>query len=98
VVIADSPGFVAQRVLANIVNVACDIVQRGIAVPADIDAAVRLGLGYPRGPLEIGDLIGARRVLRLLEWLHATTGEPRFRASLWLRRRALLGLPLRDTA
>lgn len=94
VVIHDSPGFVAQRVLASVVNVASEIAQRGIASPQDIDAAVRLGLGYPKGPLEIGDMMGARHVLRLLEWLHATTGEPRYRASLWLRRRALLGLPL----
>jgi 3-hydroxybutyryl-CoA dehydrogenase len=48
-VIGDSPGFVAQRVLANVVNVACDIALRGIADPADIDVAVRLGLGYPKG-------------------------------------------------
>ncbi len=94
VLIADSPGFVAQRVLANIVNVASDIALKGIATPGDIDVAVRLGLGYPKGPLEIGDLMGPRRVLRLLEWLYATTGDQRFRASLWLRRRALLGLPL----
>jgi 3-hydroxybutyryl-CoA dehydrogenase len=92
--IADSPGFIAQRVLAMIVNIGCELAQRRIACPVDIDAAVRIGLGYPLGPLEWGDRIGARRVLAILERLQALTGDPRYRPSQWLRRRALLGLPL----
>src|SRR5882672_5848788 len=62
-VIRDSPGFVAQRVVAQIVNIACDIAQQRIASPADIDAAVTLGLGYPRGPLAWGDALGPARIL-----------------------------------
>src|SRR5258708_11839266 len=50
-IIHDSPGFVAQRVIAQIVNIACDIAQQRIASPADVDLAVTLGLGYPQGPL-----------------------------------------------
>jgi 3-hydroxybutyryl-CoA dehydrogenase len=92
--IADSPGFVAQRILATIANVGCDIAQQRIADPADIDEAVQLGLGYPRGPLAVGDRIGASRLLRILENLQRITGDPRYRPSLWLRRRALLGVPL----
>ena len=46
-VIQDSPGFVAQRIVATIVNIACDIAQQQIATPEDIDRAVTLGLGYP---------------------------------------------------
>ncbi len=41
-----------QRTLASIVNLACDIAQQGIASVEHIDLAVRLGLGYPLGPLE----------------------------------------------
>jgi len=93
-VIADSPGFVAQRTLATIVNIACDLAQQGIATPADIDLGARLGLGYPRGPLQWGDAIGAAYVLRILDALHGFTGDPRYRASPWLRRRVALGLPL----
>ena len=92
--IADSPGFIAQRILASVVNVACDIAQQRIASPADIDDAVRLGLGYPRGPLEGGDALGPRRVLTILENLLRITGDPRYRPSPWLRRRALLGISL----
>jgi len=94
IVINDSPGFVAQRVVAMIVNIACGVAQRGIASPADIDKATKLGLGYPFGPLEWGDQIGAGRVLFILERLHAFYGEPRYRPNPWLKRRAALGLPL----
>jgi 3-hydroxybutyryl-CoA dehydrogenase len=93
-VISDSAGFVAQRTLATIVNIACDIAQQGIASPADIDLSTRLGLGYPKGPLEWGDAIGAARVLRILDEMHRLSGDPRYRASPWLRRRAELNLPL----
>ncbi len=94
VVINDSPGFVAQRAVAMVVNTGCTIAQRGIASPADIDKAVKLGLGYPFGPLEWGDRIGPGRVLFILNRLHAFYGEPRYRPSPWLKRRVALGLPL----
>ena len=61
---------------------------------ADIDRAVTLGLGYPRGPLAWGDELGARTVLAILNNLLQETGDPRYRASQWLRRRAELGLSL----
>ncbi|HCN72554.1 MAG TPA: 3-hydroxyacyl-CoA dehydrogenase, partial [Pusillimonas sp.] len=48
-VINDSAGFIGQRVVATIVNVACDIAQQTIATPEDIDLAVSLGLRYPKG-------------------------------------------------
>lgn len=93
-VISDSPGYVAPRVVACIVNLACEMAQQGIASPADIDAAVRLGLGYPAGPFEWGDRLGAGRVLEILQGLHATFADPRYRPSPWLVRRARLSLSL----
>jgi 3-hydroxybutyryl-CoA dehydrogenase len=90
--IADSPGFIAQRVFANIVNTACEIAQQRLAAPADIDAGVRFGLGYPDGPLAMGDRIGRRRILHILERLQNITGDPRYRPSLWLRRRVQLDI------
>ena len=95
-VIRDSVGFVAQRVLAMVVNLACDIAQQQIASAADIDNAVRLGLGYPQGPLAWGDSLGPRRLLTILERMVDMTGDPRYRPSPWLRRRAQLGLSLRQ--
>jgi 3-hydroxybutyryl-CoA dehydrogenase len=96
-VIRDSPGFIAQRIMALIVNTACEIAQLGIASPSDLDAAVHFGLGYPRGPLEWGDTIGAVRVLRITVALHQTYLDPRYRPSVWLSRRARLGLSLLAT-
>jgi 3-hydroxybutyryl-CoA dehydrogenase len=55
-VIKDSPGFVAPRILAMIVNLACEIAQAGIGTPEDIDTAMRLAQNYPRGPFEWGDV------------------------------------------
>lgn len=93
-VISDSPGYVAPRVIACIINLACEMAQQGVAKPADIDAAVRLGLGYPCGPFEWGDRLGASRILEILRGLHATFGDQRYRASPWLVRRVRLGLSL----
>jgi 3-hydroxybutyryl-CoA dehydrogenase len=93
-VIRDSAGFVAPRILAMIVAIGCEIAQQRIASPVDIDTAVRLGLGYPAGPLALGDALGPARLTRLLEEIHDITGDPRYRPSPWLRRRAKLGLSL----
>ena len=92
--INDSPGFIAQRVMATIVNIAAGIAQRGIASVADLEDAVRLGLGYPQGPLGWGDRLGADRMLEILRAQLAATGDPRYRPSAWLVRRVALGLPL----
>jgi len=81
--------------LAVMINIASDMAQQGIAAPEDIDTAVKLGLGYPYGPLEWGDEIGATRILTVLENMQATTGDPRYRPSPWLARRAKLGLSLK---
>ena len=93
-VIEDSAGFVAQRICAMIVNIACDIAQQGIATPQDIDRAVSLGLGYPKGPLALGDALGARHILEILKNMQQVTGDPRYRPSLWLQRRVQLGMSL----
>ncbi len=93
-VINDSVGFVAQRVLAMIVNLAGDIVQQRIASVEDLDEGVRRGLGYPQGPLAWGDSVGAQRLLTILERMTELTGDPRYRPGPWLRRRAALGLSL----
>lgn len=90
----DSAGFVAQRVVAMIVSIGTEIAQQRIATPSDIDAAVSAGLGYPLGPLAMGDAIGAEVVCAILDNLYRLTGDPRYRVGGWLRRRAQLGLSL----
>jgi len=93
-VIHDSPGFIVQRVLAMIINISSEIAQQRIAAPKDIDMAVRVALGYPNGPLSLGDAIGPRKVLSILESMYAFYGDPRYRPSPWLKRRALVGCSL----
>jgi 3-hydroxybutyryl-CoA dehydrogenase len=93
-VIRDSGGFVTQRVVAAIVNVASDICQQRICSPADLETAVTLGLGYPRGPLAMGNLYGPTNVLEVLFNMQTVYGDPRYRPSPWLRRRGAIGLSL----
>lgn len=93
-VIGDSPGFVLQRVLAMIANLGCELAQLGVGSPRDIDTAMKLAQNYPEGPLEWADHLGPARVHDILLALQNITGSDRYRPSLWLRRRALLGLPV----
>ncbi len=90
--IKDSPGFVALRIRTMIANLGCEMAQIGVAAPAEIELAMTLGLNYPKGPLAIVDEIGPRRLMAVLEALQTITGDDRYRPSLWLRRRAQLGL------
>lgn len=92
--IQDSPGFVAQRIVAMIVAIGAGVAQQRIASPEDIDRAVKLGLNYPFGPLGFADHIGPRRIKIILEGILVCTADPRYRPGLWLRRRADLGLPM----
>lgn len=93
-VIRDSGGFVTQRVVATIVNIASDICQQRICTPADLETAVTLGLGYPLGPLAMGNRYGPTNVLEVLFNLQTVYGDPRYRPSPWLRRRGAIGLSL----
>ncbi len=93
-VIRDSGGFVTQRVVGTIVNIAADICQQRICSPGDLETAVTLGLGYPQGPLALGNRLGPTNVLEVLFNLQTVYGDPRYRPSPWLRRRGALGLSL----
>lgn len=93
-VVRDSPGFVAQRIVAMIVNIGCSTAQLRCAAPPDIDKATRLALNYPHGPLAFGDALGPQQILRVLQAMHRIYGDPRYRPSVWLARRAQLGVSL----
>ena len=92
--ITDSPGFVGQRIRAMIANLGCYMAEIGLASPEDIDTAMKLGLNYPLGPLEMADEMGLEDCVGILDVLQGLTGEDRYRTTLWLRRRAVLGLPV----
>ncbi len=93
-VIRDSGGFVTQRVVATIVNIASDMCQQGVCSPQDLETAVTLGLGYPQGPLAMGNRYGPTNILEVLFNMQTVYGDPRYRPSPWLRRRGAIGLSL----
>jgi 3-hydroxybutyryl-CoA dehydrogenase len=73
----DNPGFILNYFLVPFNNDAIRLVEAGVAAPADIDRAVKVGLGYPMGPLELLDLVGLDTHLLVAEALYASTHEPR---------------------
>jgi 3-hydroxybutyryl-CoA dehydrogenase len=76
---------IAARVLAAIVNEAASAVADGVASPEAIDTAMRLGTGYPSGPLEWGERIGLSHVVHTLDALHAAMPDGRYRVVPLLR-------------
>jgi 3-hydroxybutyryl-CoA dehydrogenase len=84
------PGFVTSRVNCLVGNEAMNMLVEGVASASDIDKALKLGLGYPMGPLELADLVGLDTRLRNLEYLHETLGE-KYRPSPLLRKRVAAG-------
>jgi 3-hydroxybutyryl-CoA dehydrogenase len=77
--VADAPGLVLGRIVAQLVNEAYFALGEGVASAADIDAGMELGLSHPRGPLEWGELWGPDAVLAVLEGLQEEYREERWR-------------------
>jgi 3-hydroxybutyryl-CoA dehydrogenase len=73
--VEEFPGFVTSRINCLVGNEAMNMLVEGVASAPDIDKALRLGLGYPMGPLELADLVGLDARLRNLEHLHQTLGD-----------------------
>jgi len=78
VISRDRPGFLVEALAYAQFNDAVRMFQDGYAGPADIDTAMMLGCGYPRGPLQMLDEAGAGNVIAVLEAMHAATGDPAF--------------------
>lgn len=76
---------IAARILASIVNEAASAVAEGVAAPEAVDIAMRLGTNYPSGPLEWGERIGLGHVVHILDALHATVPDGRYRVTPLLR-------------
>jgi 3-hydroxyacyl-CoA dehydrogenase len=58
VVCKDTPGFIVNRLLVPYMLEAARMVERGDASIEDVDAAMKLGAGYPMGPFELLDYVG----------------------------------------
>jgi 3-hydroxybutyryl-CoA dehydrogenase len=88
---ADRPGFILNALLVPFNNDVIRAVEAGVATPADIDKAVKVGLGYKVGPCELLDLIGLDTQLRLCDARFPVTLDPRAAAPPLLRRMVAAG-------
>jgi 3-hydroxybutyryl-CoA dehydrogenase len=86
IVVNDSPGFVANRVLLPMINEAIFALQDGVASATSIDEVMMLGMSHPMGPLALADLIGLDICLDILETLHRDFGDDKYRPAPLLRR------------
>lgn len=87
----DKPGFILNALLVPFNNDVIRAVEAGVATPADIDAAIKTGLGYRMGPCELLDLIGLDTQLRLCEAFYPVTLDVRSSAPPLLRRMVAAG-------
>ena len=74
-VVHDSPGFVINRLLHPLINVAAKVVEEGVASPEVVDGLLEGCLGHSTGPLRTADLIGLDNLVDSLNVLYDRTGE-----------------------
>lgn len=77
--VKEGPGFVVNRILVPGINEAAFILYEGLASVPDIDTAMKLGAGWPMGPLALGDLVGIDIALEVCNTLFEETGDPKYR-------------------
>lgn len=88
----EMPGFVTTRVVLPLVNEAMHVVMEGVAEPAEVDLALKMGYDFRTGPLEWADRVGLDRVFNWIQHLYHESGEPRFRPCPLLKRYVRAGL------
>ena len=87
----DSTGFVVNRLLVPYMIDAVRLYEQGVASRDDIDNAMRLGCGYPMGPLFLTDYVGLDTTLSICDIMFNEFREPRFAAPPVLKRMVLAG-------
>jgi len=83
---ADSPGFLANRILMPMINEAICALVEGVGDAVAIDRVMTLGLKHPMGPLTLADFIGLDVCLAILDVMHEGLGDPKYQACPLLRR------------
>ena len=74
----DYPGFVANRILMQMINEAIYTLFEGVAGVEEIDTVMKLGMAHPMGPLQLADFIGLDVCSAILEVLHNGFGNPKY--------------------
>jgi 3-hydroxybutyryl-CoA dehydrogenase len=97
VTVGDSTGFVVNRLLVPYMLDAVRVFEQGLASRDDIDNAMKLGCGYPMGPLLLGDYVGLDTTYYIAEIMFDEFKEPRFAPPPLLKRMVLAGLHGRKT-
>jgi 3-hydroxybutyryl-CoA dehydrogenase len=82
---ADSPGFLANRILMPYINEAIICLDTGVGDRDSIDAIMKNGTNVPMGPLQLADFIGLDTCLAIMKVLHSETGDSKYRPSVLLR-------------
>ena len=88
----DSPGFIVNRLLVPALNEAVFLVQEGVADPEDIDKAVKLGLNWPMGPLQLMDYVGLDTTLNITQVFMNEFQDSKYRPSPLLREMVRAGM------
>ncbi|KAJ0422568.1 3-hydroxyacyl-CoA dehydrogenase [Aspergillus carlsbadensis] len=83
---ADSPGFLANRILMPYINEAIICLETGVGGKEDIDSIMKNGTNVPMGPLTLADFIGLDTCLAIMNVLHQETGDSKYRPSGLLKR------------
>jgi 3-hydroxybutyryl-CoA dehydrogenase len=91
VAVADSPGFVSNRVLMPLINEAAFCVMEGVATAEAVDNVMKLGMNHPMGPLELADFIGLDVCLDIMEVMLDGFGDPKFRPCPLLKKMVAAG-------
>jgi 3-hydroxybutyryl-CoA dehydrogenase len=91
IMVYESPGFVTTRLICLLINEALHLLEESVASPEDIDAALRLGYQFERGPLEMADRFGLDSVLAALERMFREYGELKYRPSFLLKKKVRAG-------
>ena len=93
----DSTGFVVNRLLVPYMLDAIRVFEQGLASRDDIDNAMKLGCGYPMGPLFLTDYVGLDTTYFITQVMFDEFKEPRFAAPPLLKRMVAAGLHGRKT-
>jgi 3-hydroxybutyryl-CoA dehydrogenase len=80
------PGFITTRVMIPFINEAAYALMEGVATAEDIDEAIKLGFGFPMGPLELADTIGLDDLMRLMESMFRELGDFKYKPCPIIRR------------